>query len=199
MKRMWEFLRLTLIGGVIFLIPLVIVVVVIGRAFQIMKTVTAPLDNLVPIDSVAGFAIVDVLALVVMVLLCLLAGLAARSPWGQKLYGRIDELLLQMIPGYAWVKDVTGDISDEDAADLLKPVIARFDDQFQLAFEVDRTADGMVAVYLPGAPDPRSGAVSYLTADRIQPIDAGFQAVVKSFKKLGRGSGAMLAGHGALG
>ena len=199
MKKMAEFLRLTLIGGVIFLIPLVIIVAAVGKAFQIMQVVAAPLNRLIPIESVAGFAFIDVLAVIVMVLLCLIAGLAARSPWGRKMYAKLDELLLQMIPGYAWVKGVTGEISDDEAAATMKPVLARFDDLFQVGFEVDRTDDGLVAVYLPGAPDPRSGSLSYMTADRIQRIDAGFADVSKSFKKLGRGSGAMLPGHLASG
>ena len=100
-----------------------------------------------------------------------------------------------MIPGYAWVKGMTGNIHDEDAEEVLKPVLVRFDDQFQLAFEVDRAADGLVAVYLPGPPDPRSGAVSYMTGDRIQPVDAGFKAVATICKNLGRGSTAMLPGQ----
>ncbi len=199
MKRTVEFLRLTLIGGVIFLIPLVIIVAAVGKAFQIMQVVAAPLNRLIPIESVAGFAFIDVLAVIVMVLLCLIAGLAARSPWCRKMYAKLDELLLQMIPGYAWVKGVTGEISDDEAAAIMKPVLARFDDLFQVGFEVDRTDDGLVAVYLPGAPDPRSGSLSYMTADRIQRIDAGFADVSKSFKKLGRGSGAMLPGHLASG
>ena len=199
MKRTVEFLRLTLIGGVIFLIPLVIVVAAVGKAFQIMQVVAAPLNRLIPIESVAGFAFIDILTIVVMVLLCLIAGLAARSPWGRKMYAKLDELLLQMIPGYAWIKGVTGEISDDEAEATMKPVLARFDDLFQVGFEVDRTDDGLVVVYLPGAPDPRSGSLSYMTADRIQRIDAGFTDVSKSFKKLGRGSGAMLPGRVASG
>ncbi len=48
-------------------------------------------------------------------------------------------------------------------------------------------------------PEPRSGSLSYMTADRIQRIDAGFADVSKSFKKLGRGAGAMLPGRLAPG
>jgi uncharacterized membrane protein len=58
---------------------------------------------------------------------------------------------------------------------------------------VDRAADGLVAVYVPGAPDPRSGAVSYVTGDRIQPVNVGFKAVVKVCKNLGRGSTEVLS------
>jgi uncharacterized membrane protein len=195
MNALQRLIRDTLIGGVLFLIPLVFVVVVFGKAFQIMKVVATPLGKLISIESFAGFAVVEILTVFIMVLCCLLAGMLARSPWGKKLNEKIDVILLQMIPGYAWVKGMTGEIHDEDAEEVLKPVLVRFDDQFQLAFEVDRAADGLVAVYLPGSPDPRSGAVSYVTGDRIQPVDAKFNAVVKVCKNLGRGSTAMLPGQ----
>ena len=195
MKNLPRLIRTTLIGGVLFLIPLVFVVVVFGKAFQIMKVVGTPLGKLVPVESFAGFAIVEILTAFIMILSCLLAGMLARSPWGQRVNEKLDAVLLQMIPGYAWVKGITGGIHDEDADEVLKPVLVRFDDQFQLAFEVDRAADGLVAVYVPGSPDPRSGAVSYVTGDRIQPVNAGFKAVVKICKNLGRGSTVILSGQ----
>ena len=120
----------------------------------------------------------------------------AGSRGGQKLYKKLDALLLQMIPGYAWVKGVTGGIRDEDAEELLKPVLVRFDDQFQFAFEVERVADGLVAVYLPGSPDPRSGTVSFVADDRVKPVDTSFTAVTKACKNLGRGSAVILSSHG---
>ncbi len=192
MNNLRRLIRTTLIGGVLFLIPLVFVVVVFGKAFQIMKVVATPLGKLIPVESFAGFAVVEILTVLVMILCCLFAGMIARSPWGQKVSKKLDAVLLQMIPGYAWVKGITGDIHDENAEDVLKPVLVRFDDQFQLGLEVDRAADGLVAVYLPGSPDPRSGAVSYVTGDRIQPVNAGFKAVVKICKNLGRNSTVIL-------
>jgi len=194
MDNLRKLIRTTLMGGILFLIPLVIVVAVLGKAFQIMKAVAKPVGNLIPVESIAGFAKVEVLTGVIMLLSCLIAGLVARSPWGKRVNEKLDGILLQMIPGYAWIKGVTGDIRDEDAEKELKPVLAKFDDQFQLAFEVDRTDQDLVAIYVPGSPDPRSGSVSYMTADRIRPVDAGFKEVVKASKHLGRGSGKFLSG-----
>ena len=74
-------------------------------------------------------------------------------------------------------------------------MLVRFDDQFQLAFEVDRASDGLVAVYVPGSPNPRSGVVSYVTGDRIRPLDAKFKAVLKVYHDLGRGSAGLLSGR----
>ena len=194
MRSAVKLLNITIIGGAVFLIPLVLIVVVLGKAFQIIKVLAQPLRHLFPIDAVAGIALVDVLTLVLMVVLCLLAGLVARSGFGRKLHAKIDAVLLVVFPGYGWIKGVTGTISDRDAAGILKPVVARLDDQTLIGFEVDRSDDDLVAIYVPGAPDPRAGTLCYMTADRVQPIDAGLQPILKSFKALGRGSASMLAG-----
>lgn len=193
---MLKLIRTTLIGGVLFLLALVVVVVVVEKAFQIMKVVATPLGKFFFTDSIAGIAMVEILTVVIMLLCCLIAGLVARSPWGRNLHQKLDTVLLNIFPGYAWLKGVIGNIQDEDAEKVLQPVLVRFDDYSQLAFESDRTKEGWVAIYLPGAPDPRSGAGNYVTEDRIQPMDLGFMDVVKSCKHLGRGSLEMLSHDG---
>ena len=189
---MWKLARTTLIGGVLFLTPLVMVVVIVGKAFHIMRSIAAQFQGLAPIEALAGYPLVDIMAVVILVLSCFLAGLAARSRWGQKIYGKLDSALLQIIPGYAWIKGMTDSISDDEAEMALKPVLARFDDQCQIGLEVERTTTGWVAVYLPGAPNPHSGTVGYFSADRVEAIDADFKGLVRSFKLLGRGSTAIL-------
>ena len=88
---------------------------------------------------------------------------------------------------------MTGDLSDEQAEGLLKPVMVSYDDQQQVGYEVDR-GEGLVAVYIPGAPNPRAGAISYVPPDRVRPIDASFKSVARTCRNLGRGSAAALAG-----
>ena len=97
MNNLRRLIRTTLIGGVLFLIPLVFVAVVFGKAFQIMKVVATPLRTLIPIESLAGFAIVEILTAFIMILSCLFAGMLARSPWGQLVNQKLDAVLLQMI------------------------------------------------------------------------------------------------------
>ena len=194
MESLRRLVRTTLIGGILFLIPLVFIVVFFGKAFQIMKMFAIPVAKLIPYENLAGFIMVDILTVLIILLCCLLAGAIARSSWGRKLSQRLDAALLQTIPAYAWIRGMTGELRDEDAEAVLKPVLVRFDDQQQLGFEVDRNEDGLVAVYFPGSPDPRSGTVSYVTMDRVQPVEAAVAAVTKVQKNLGRGSIALLSG-----
>ncbi len=51
---------------------------------------------------------------------------------------------------------------------------------------------GRVVVYVPGAPDPWSGAVFVMTADRVEPLEASMPAAVKNIRALGRGTTRLL-------
>lgn len=191
---MRETIRVTVLGGIVFLLPLVCVVVFMSKAFQIMKTLGTPLSKLIPVENLMGIAVVELLTGLLLFLACLLAGLVARSRPGKTLYKRLDAILLELIPGYSWIKGVTGDISDQEAQDSFTPVLIRFDDQYQLGYQVELLADDIAAVYVPGAPDARAGAVSYVTNDRIKVLDKDFGSVSRLSKKLGRGSSETLAG-----
>ena len=172
------------------MVPFVVVVVLLGKGFMIMHTLAEKVQMVLPWDSVVGLPIVKVLAVLLLVGSCFISGLVAKSTWGRNIQNRIDELLLQFVPGYAWIKGMTSSVNVEEAAALFKPVWIRLDDQYQVGFEVERCESGLVAVFLPGAPDPRTGTLSYVAPDRVDYLASSFYEVVKSFRKLGVGSAA---------
>ena len=55
---MANFFKTTIIGGLIFLIPIVVLSVILGKALKIMMVVAEPLDKLIPIESIGGVALV---------------------------------------------------------------------------------------------------------------------------------------------
>jgi uncharacterized membrane protein len=57
-----------------------------------------------------------------------------------------------------------------------------------MGFEVERSEIGFVVVYLPGTPDPRAGALSFLPPERVKPLEGDFNSVAKIFKQLGIGA-----------
>ena len=122
MKTLASLIKTTVLGGVVFLLPLVLLVVIVGKAFNIMKTLSTPAANLISADKFAGYAVADLLAITVLLLITLLAGLLARSSVFDGFYQKLDAIILQIIPGYSWVKGMTGSLSDADAEKTLKPV-----------------------------------------------------------------------------
>jgi uncharacterized membrane protein len=185
----YGFIKATVVGGLLFLLPLVVVVLIIGKALQISMVVAKPLGALIPIDSVGGVALANILSVLVILVLCYLAGLLAQVSSIKNKVAGLEELLVAAIPGYAFAKTmVSGVVKAEDAVGKMTPVLVRLDDYKQIAFEVERTPGGNIVVFLPGAPNPWSGSVVYVSEDRVEPLDMAPQEAIKNIRVLGRGS-----------
>ena len=188
----YGFIRETVIGGLLFLLPLTVVALIIGKAYKISLLVAEPLGRLIPIDQVGGVALANILAVLVILVLCYLAGRVARYSGIKGKVARIEELLIATLPGYAFAKTLMSGVAKaEDEAGSMTPVLIRLDDYKQIAFEVERTAGGNVVVFLPGAPNPWSGSVVYVSEDRVEHLDTPPQDVIKNIRVLGRGSDKM--------
>ncbi len=153
-----------------------------------MIVVARPLVKMLPFDSIGGIAAINILAILLVIIVCFLAGLLARSSAGKRSFTWLDSKLIMLIPGYSFIKGFTGTLEKDESQKIMKPVLAKLDDQTLLGFEVDRLSDGQVVVFLPGSPDTTSGTVAYMTEDRIQKVDIDFAATYKILRTLGRGS-----------
>ena len=181
-------MKTTILGGVLFLAPLAIIAFVLGRVFQVSAKVVEPLDNLLPIDSIAGIASLNILALLLIVLVCYLTGLLAERALLGKRMQRIDGFLVDIIPSYAVFKALVGSaFSDEELAARLKPVLARFDDYEQIAFEIQH-GETQSVLFLPGAPSAWSGSTVIADNSRITPLNIPIHQTTKLLRTFGRGS-----------
>jgi uncharacterized membrane protein len=192
---MLKFLKTTMVGGILFLVPIIIFIAVIGKALELTKKLAAPLSVLIPLDSIGNIAMVNLLALGIVLLICFLAGLAAKSTLARKSVGNLESRVLSKIPVYGLLKSKIDAIVQPEKAEGMKPVLARFDDSWQIAFEVERIQGGVVGIYLPGAPDPWSGSVCFVTEDRIQPLELTLLPVLRTLKGLGKGSNEQLRAY----
>ena len=189
---MFGFIKTTILGGLLFLFPIVFVVAIIGKALEITYKVAAPLAGLLAIDSIGGLARVQLLALVILVLICFLAGLAAKTVLAGKFMRFLEKNVLEKIPAYTLLKSKAESVLRPEDIEGMSPILGRFDDSWQLAFEIERFAGGKVVVFLPGAPDPWSGSVSVITEDRVTRLDLTVASAADIMKRLGKGSSGVL-------
>jgi uncharacterized membrane protein len=189
---MKKFFVTAAIGGMLFLVPLVFMVLILGKAFQIMTRVAEPISRLLPVDHIAGVALINVVAVLLILLVCVIAGLVAKGPLAQSFYKKIDGVLAELVPSYIWSKTVVRNLAGDVDTERFKPVLVTLDDQLLLAFEMERSQDGLVVIFLPGAPDVHSGTVAYVTADRVQPLATSLLEINRTLKHMGKGAVALL-------
>ena len=181
-------MKTTVLGGLLFLVPVAVIAILFGKIYQMSMIVAEPIDNIIPIQSIAGVAFVNFLAILVIILVCYLAGLVAQSSALASKVDALDGILIDVIPGYAVAKGTIGSVArKDDIASILVPVMVRFDDYDQIAFEIERN-ETQVVIFLPGAPSTWAGSTIIVDAERVRKIDAPTYKTVKLMRVLGRGS-----------
>jgi len=186
-----NFLKTTIIGGLVFLVPVVVLVVVIGEAAGIMSVIAEPMADLLPVDSIGGVALANVIALAILVLVCFLAGLVARTKRAQEIANTAESMLLQRIPGYTMIKGITSAFSPEQTAGL-KPVLVSLERAQRVGVEVERVGADRVAVYFPGSPNAWSGIVQIVGTEQVEPLDVPLMSVMEHAEQLGKGAHELL-------
>ncbi len=194
MKQSIRPLVTTLIGGVVFLLPLIVVLYVLGQGLALTAHALQPLLALLPDKSIGGVTLASVAALALLLLLCFCAGLLARAAVGQAFAERFEARLQTLYPRYSVIKAMSQGLHGALGKQVLKPVLVRFDDHELIAFDIERLDDGRVVLYLPGAPDAWSGSVLLVAAERVQPLHIDAAELAKALQGLGRGTAALLRG-----
>jgi len=187
-----NFLKATLAAGLVFLVPVIIVVILVGEAIKLMAGLAAPMAAWIPIDSVGDVVLANILAVGALVIFCFAAGLVARSSLAMRVVRSLESSVLTSLPGYGFIKGMTESLAGQHGSETMKPVLVKFDESRQVAFEIERDSDGQVVVYLPGAPDPWSGGVLVVTADRVEPLALSVAAAARNIRTLGRGTTELL-------
>lgn len=191
-KKSFGFLKTTAIGGLIFLLPLIVIGALIGQIVPIVMTVATLLSEYseyLYFDTPSGYAILVGLSIAIVLLMCFAAGLIARWSIGKKLSKFVENNLILLFPRYAIYREqLKGSIGGDHNKSVMIPVLVRFDDVTRVAFEVERKEGALVSIYLPGSPDPWSGFVIFMTPDRVEPMGIPFSEALGICERMGRES-----------
>jgi uncharacterized membrane protein len=192
---MLKTIRTTLIGGILFLIPIAICIAVIGQGLKVANVVAKPVTAVLPVNMIGGVAVAEVLAIVLLLLICFIAGLLARVALARKAVGALEANVLARLPAYALLKTKTQSMLSPEDIEGMSVVVMRFDDSWQIGFEIERIEGGKVALFLPGSPDPWSGSVCIAEQDRVMPLGLPVATVANMARRLGRGANEALRGY----
>lgn len=183
-----KMIRTTIIGGILFLVPIVILTLILGKAFDLSMKVAGPVNNVVPIEGLIGVIFVNAVAVLLILIVCYIAGLMAKREFLKDKVGALDSALIEIIPVYAFVKTMVSSVAKvEGEVGTLIPVVVAFDDHALIAFEVERN-DTHAVVYLPGSPSPWSGSTVVVETERVTQMDLKSHEATKTIQLLGRGS-----------
>ena len=193
MNKPAEFFKTTILGGAIVIVPVVLVLLVLIETVDLVGSITDPIVEQLPIETVGGIEIASILAILIILGACFLAGLAARSKAVAELGRRFENAVLDKMPMYQLIKTVTRSFSPSDPRqDQVKPAVLTLPDQsLTLVVIIEEHANGHATIFVPRAPMPTMGDVMYVACERLTPVDAPLGEVVNVIMQWGYGAGAL--------
>jgi len=195
MRLIPRFVKATIVGGLLFMVPIILMLLVLKQVVEMVRKVVTPLAAQFPYNTIAGVGVTTILAAILIVVVSFLLGLAAQTNAGRRTREWLEWTVLGKVPGYAILKGILkGSTGLEDEEDV-QVVLARLEDAWQIAFLVEAHADGQCAVFVPGAPSPTSGSVYFLPKDRVRSTDIPMAKALMMIRHMGGGSEELLRGR----
>jgi uncharacterized membrane protein len=181
-----NFFLSTVLGGVFFLVPLVVLLVVLAKVLGIMMTVAEPMADLMPVDTIGGIALANVIAALAVIALCFLAGLLAKHALAGAFVNTIESRILAKLPGYAMIKSLVGGF-DKGQTEKLKPVSITIGTAERIGFEIQKLPDGRSVIFLPSTPSPFSGITQVFPPDQVTYLNVPATQIIEVTENFGHG------------
>jgi uncharacterized membrane protein len=192
MSKIKEFLKATIVGGVLFLMPVILIALMLRHAMGFAGKIADPIAAYFPQHQVAGVAIATIIAALVLLVLSFFAGLAARTRAGKSATHWLEETLLGNLPQYRMVKSLAEGLTQVEGVHGMQPALVSMEGGWQIGYQIEELQDGWVVVFLPQSPTPMSGNVMYLPAARVRLLKVPIPEAMMLVKRLGVGSAATL-------
>lgn len=192
MHALVRILTATALGGIVFLLPLLIIVVLLGHALRLVQPIVHPIANLFPAQTFETTAIAAMISLLGLFLICLLAGVVARTRIARYISGSIDNRIESRIPLYRIIRSTIRGFAAVEKDSSVIPVLARFDDAWQIGFILEENTDGLSTVFIPQAPTPMIGTVYYMEESRLKRLNITVGQAFRCVAQMGLGSRELL-------
>jgi uncharacterized membrane protein len=192
MRQVLSFLKSTLVGGLLVVVPVwvlvVLVVKVAGEAEGVVRPITAWLPE--------GVQYPQLLAAGVLLGACFLLGLAVRTAVGRYARAVVERHLLERVPGYTTLRGMSEQLADMNREEGFRAALVEMEGGLVPALVVERHADGRCTVFVPSAPTPVGGTIFIFPGEKVHPVNVPLLVLLQCVSKYGAGSHELLAALG---
>ena len=190
MQKTIGFLKTTLLGGVIVLLPSILLWQISVWIFTLIDQEIEPVAIWLSVATGLNILASKAATLGSIIGICFMFGLLVKISLGRFLWQGIENTMLLRIPGYSIIKEIVSYFSNDDKNIFGQAVMfSPFGhDTFFTGFVTDEDDVGNVTVFSPTAPNPTTGFVFHLRKEQLVYLDVPSSEAFKSIVACGRGS-----------
>ena len=188
MRQLIEFLKTTALGGLFVLLPVILLYLLLSEALDLIVVLATPIADLFPKGTFDQIKSPVLMALILIVGVSFLIGLALRSETGRRLGGWIERTVFGHLPVYKALKSLTTGFTEASKDDAFRPaVMISPNGDRELAYVIEDHGDGQATVLLPWVPTAFAGSVKIVDRESIDILDANLGDVSRVLSHWGVG------------
>ena len=158
MKKMLEFVKTTILGGLVAIVPLAVLLVALGMALKVLIDISTVLKDVLPFAPLVNTAIVFGVAVIALVVICFGAGLMVKTAFGHAFVERVHTFFSKHMPLYKTVREITRNAAGMQGREFDLALIDLHGSPSRvLGTVMEELPDNRVAVYVPMSPTLESG------------------------------------------
>ena len=188
MNKVGQFVKMTMIGGLVVILPVALIVLLLMKAMTEVQKVLQPIASLLP----EAVILPKVMALLIVIGGCFLTGLVLNTRIGRQVYQVGERQVLERIPGYTLLRSLSQQFSGQEEEVSFSVALVEIEEALVPAFLVEEHEDGSFTVFVPSSPTPTVGALYILPWARVHPVNVPFVTAVKCLTRWGVGAGELL-------
>lgn len=196
MKRVKQFFKTTILGGVIVLLPVVLTFFFLRWVFYFITGLIEPVTRVLIEQSKLQKYIADILVIAIIVLICFVIGLVVKTRFGRFLYQTVEDKILEIAPGYNLFKETIKQLLGRERAPFstvaLVQIFGANCSTMMTGFVTDEHPDGYCTVFIPSALTPTSGQIYHVEKQYVHIVDASVEDTMRTIISCGMGSQKML-------
>jgi uncharacterized membrane protein len=185
MKTLAEFIKTTLIGGVLIILPIYVSLLLLAKVVKGLLALLNPITAAIP----ASLELRGLLAALALGAVCFIAGLIVRTSPGLRAKKAFEQAVLDRLPGYALLRGLAGRLTGQGGGSPFAPALVEIEEALVPALIIEELEDGSFTVLVPSVPTPMAGALYILPRARVHPVDVPLSTALRVFSKWGTGAG----------
>lgn len=194
MKRLNHFVRTTLLGGAVVVLPVTIFILLAKLIFDTIRALIDPISSILPFPSISSDILLDLIALGLIIAFFFLMGLFVQTSLGQGLIALIERELLHRLPFYGAIKETVLQFTGAKRMPFSQVVIVRPygpEGSKMFGFVADEHKNGKYTIFVPTAPNPTNGFIFYMEARDVELVDVKPEEAIRMIIGIGTGASKM--------
>ena len=194
MKKLTEFLKATAAGGLMVLLPVLLLCLLLAEMLQLVVALASPIAELLKEGGLEKAANPLLVALVLLVGASFAIGLIMQSNAGRRIGQWVENVTLKRLTVYSALKRLTRGFGGTEEGETFLPALLEVGAGIQeIVYVVEESEDGMAAVLVPHAPTAFSGPVKLVDRKLLTLLDTNIGDLSRSLSHWGVGTASLAA------